>query len=115
MFTSFSYVILFKTGKHVTISHTTYKVLEICFSKDASHMVEGKKVSAKLSLCLTKHHTMKTHWGVEVWPHALLTSALHRSEWSVFTPRPLYPRGKESPVLIRQEAGWAPEQVWKWW
>jgi hypothetical protein len=24
------------------------------------------KVKIKLSLCLTKHHTMKTYWGVEV-------------------------------------------------
>jgi len=24
------------------------------------------KVKVKLSLCLTKHHTMKTYWGVEV-------------------------------------------------
>jgi hypothetical protein len=26
----------------------------------------GDKVKVKLSLCLTKHHAMKTHWGVEV-------------------------------------------------
>jgi hypothetical protein len=24
------------------------------------------KVKVKLSLCLTKHHAMKTYWGVEV-------------------------------------------------
>jgi hypothetical protein len=24
------------------------------------------KAKVKLSLCLTKHHTMKTYWGVEV-------------------------------------------------
>jgi hypothetical protein len=24
------------------------------------------KVNVKLSLCLTKHHTMKTYWGVEI-------------------------------------------------
>jgi hypothetical protein len=24
------------------------------------------KVEMKLSLCLTKHHAMKTYWGVEV-------------------------------------------------
>jgi hypothetical protein len=26
-------------------------------------MVKGKKVKAKLSLYLTKHHAMKTYWG----------------------------------------------------
>jgi uncharacterized protein YceK len=25
--------------------------------------VEGVKVKVKLSLCLTKHHAMKTYWG----------------------------------------------------
>jgi hypothetical protein len=29
------------------------------------------------SLCLTKHHAMKTYGGVEVQLHAFLTSALH--------------------------------------
>jgi hypothetical protein len=32
------------------------------------------------SLCLTKHHAMKTYWGVEVYLHALLTSALYGGE-----------------------------------
>jgi hypothetical protein len=27
------------------------------------------KVKVKSSLCLTKHHAMKTYWGVEVWLH----------------------------------------------
>jgi hypothetical protein len=40
----------------------------------------------KLSLCLTKHYTMKTSEGVEVYLHAFLTSALFGSEWSVSHP-----------------------------
>jgi hypothetical protein len=32
-----------------------------------------------------------------------------------FTPRPLYPQGKERPLPIRQEAGWAPEPIWTSW
>jgi hypothetical protein len=32
-----------------------------------------------------------------------------------FTRRPLYPPGKESPIPIEQEAGWAWEQVWTTW
>jgi hypothetical protein len=36
---------------------------------------------------------MKTHWGVEVYLHAFLTSVLVGNE-CMFTPRPLYPRVK---------------------
>jgi hypothetical protein len=32
-----------------------------------------------LSLCLTKHHPMKTYWGMEVYFHAFLNSALRGS------------------------------------
>jgi hypothetical protein len=38
------------------------------------------KVNAKLSLCLTKHHAMKTHGGVEVQFHAFLTLELDGGE-----------------------------------
>jgi hypothetical protein len=35
--------------------------------RDHSHdMNVDEKVKVKLSLCLTKHHTMKAYWGVEV-------------------------------------------------
>jgi hypothetical protein len=33
-------------------------------------------------------------------------------EWSASRTGALYPRGKDPPVLIVQEAGWAPEPVW---
>jgi hypothetical protein len=54
------------------------------------HIVKVKKV--KLSLCLIKHHVMKTYWGVEVYLHAFLNSALHGGELPAsrtgrFTPR----------------------------
>jgi hypothetical protein len=39
-------------------------------------------VNSEMSLCLTKHHAMKTYWGVEVQLHAYLTSALDGGEWS---------------------------------
>jgi hypothetical protein len=38
------------------------------------------KVNIKLSLCLTKHHTMKKYWGAEVKLHAFLTSELDGGE-----------------------------------
>jgi hypothetical protein len=46
----------------------------------------------KLSLCLTKHHAMKTYWGMEVQLHAFLTSALDGSEWSASRPDRFTPR-----------------------
>jgi hypothetical protein len=51
-----------------------------------------KKV--KLSLCLTKHHAMKTYWGSGgIAPR--ITDLGTRWRWVVnFTPRPLYPQGK---------------------
>jgi hypothetical protein len=39
-------------------------------------------VKVKLSLGLTKHYAMKTYWGVEIWRHAFMTSALDASEYS---------------------------------
>jgi hypothetical protein len=44
--------------------------------------------------------------------YSFLTSAPEGGEWSASRPgRPL-PPGKEPPVPIVQEAGWAPEPVW---
>jgi hypothetical protein len=40
------------------------------------------KVTIKLSLCLTKHHTMKTYLRVEVYLHAFIISALDGSDCS---------------------------------
>jgi hypothetical protein len=44
------------------------------------------KVKVKVFLCLTKHHAMKTYWGVEVYFHAFLTSALDGDKWSGSRP-----------------------------
>jgi hypothetical protein len=65
--------------------------------RQAFVMLVKLKVKVKLSLCLTKNHTMKTYWGVEVELHAFLTSALDGDEWSTsrpgrFTPRERAPR-----------------------
>jgi hypothetical protein len=53
------------------------------------------KVKVKLSLCLTKHHTMKTCWGSGGIAPCILD--VTRWRWVVsFTPWPLYPQGKSS-------------------
>jgi hypothetical protein len=41
-----------------------------------------------------------------------LTPALEGGEWSASHPGRALPPGKEPPVPIVQEAGWAPEPVW---
>jgi hypothetical protein len=50
---------------------------------------------------LTKYHALKTHGSVEVWRCSSTLAAL--------SP------GKEPPVAIAQEAGWASEPVWTRW
>jgi hypothetical protein len=54
----------------------------------------------KLSLCLTKHYTMKAYWRVDVEIHVFLISALAGGVFS-YTLRPLYPRGKAFLVPFR--------------
>jgi hypothetical protein len=49
------------------------------------------------SLCLTKQHTTKAYWGVEVELHAFLTSALDGGEGQLHAPAAL-PAGRE-PLL----------------
>jgi hypothetical protein len=44
--------------------------------------------------------------------YSYLTSALDEGEWSASRPGLALPPGKEHPVPIVQEAGWAPEPVW---
>jgi hypothetical protein len=44
--------------------------------------------------------------------YSFLTSALEEGEWSASRPGRTLPAGKEPPVPIVQEAGWAPEPVW---
>jgi hypothetical protein len=52
----------------------------------------------KAPLYFTEHHAKKAYWGMEIWLHTFLTSALDGGEWSasqsdLFTPR-------ETPVPI---------------
>jgi hypothetical protein len=54
-------------------------------------------VKVKLSLCLTKHYTIKAYWGVDVYIHIFLTSALAEGEWSASRPGRLI-QGEEPPV-----------------
>jgi len=74
-----------------------------------------------LSLRVTNYHTMNIyclikHYTVtkSIAPRILNLRARCRRVVS-FTLRPLYSRGKEVPIRFGQEAGLAPETVWKRW
>jgi len=74
----------------------------------------------KLSLCLTKYHTMKMYLlikydamkhtgGVELWPHIFLTSALDGGEWRASQPS-CFISGERDPGT--HTGGWVgPESV----
>jgi hypothetical protein len=70
--------------------------------------------TVKKFLYLTKYYAMETNWGVDVWIHIFLTSALVGGERSASGPGRFTPE-EEPQVPIVQEAGWAPEQVWTIW
>jgi hypothetical protein len=58
------------------------------------------KVKVKLSLCLTKHHDMKTYWGSGGIAPRILDLGT-RWMWVVsFTPQPLYRQGKSPWYLL---------------
>jgi hypothetical protein len=44
--------------------------------------------------------------------YSFLTLALDRGEWSALHPGSALPPGKEPPVPIGQDSGWAPDPVW---
>jgi hypothetical protein len=61
--------------------------------------------NVNLSLCLFKHHVMKTYKRVQVQFHAFLSSALDGISGQLHAPAALTPE-KEPPVPTGKEAGW---------
>jgi hypothetical protein len=58
-------------------------------------------------------HAMEARGGERRYSsYSFLTSALDGGVWSASRPGRALPPGKEPPVPIVQEAGWAPEPVW---
>jgi hypothetical protein len=57
-----------------------------------------------MSLCLTKHNAMQVYWGVNVYIHVFLTSALDGGEWSVPNPCYFTPGKKDS--ITHWVQGW---------
>jgi hypothetical protein len=80
-------------GPNSTWTQNCAWVNSFTYRQDNS-LFQDKKVH--LSLCLTKHHTMKTYGGAEAQLHAFLTLELDGDEWSVsctgcFTPKERVP------------------------
>jgi hypothetical protein len=65
----------------------------------------NNKVNVKLSLCLTKHHAMKTYWENGCTAPRILDLGT-RWMWVVsFTPRPLCPQGKSPRYQLDRRLG----------
>jgi hypothetical protein len=63
------------------------------------------KLKVKLSLCLTKHHAMKTYWGSRGIAPGILDLGT-RWRWVVsFAPWPLYPQGKSPSYTLDRRLG----------
>jgi hypothetical protein len=78
----------------------------LCSEEPATgpYICKGKVVSLR---------SIESHLGERRYSsYSFLTSALEGGEWSASRPDRALPPGKELPVPIVQEAGWAPEPVW---
>jgi hypothetical protein len=60
---------------------------------------------------LTKHHTMKAYWGVEIQLHAFLDLGIRWRLVVSFTPWPLYPQGKSLLYPLDRRLG-GPQVAW---
>jgi hypothetical protein len=88
-----------------TIQNKLYDCSFVHFNLYVSREQTGRQLpiaevrQGKLSLCLTKHHVMKTYWGsgsMAPWIPDLCT----RTRWVVsFTSRQIYPRGNSRNLL----------------
>jgi hypothetical protein len=79
-------------------------VVIICHRTYNMGIVKGKVVPLR---------SLEAHFGDRRYSsYSFLTSALEGGEWSASRPGRALPPGKESPVPIVQEVGWAPEPVW---
>jgi len=72
-----------------------YMMVHIDYLRSNSLGPEKKKknkVDVKLSLCFTKHHTMKKYGGMEVQLCAFLTFAMNGGEWTASCPSHFTPQ-----------------------
>jgi hypothetical protein len=59
-----------------------------------------------MSLCfLTQHQAMEAYWGVKIYPHTFVISALDGGEWSASRFRPLYPQRKRPRYPLDRRLG----------
>jgi hypothetical protein len=83
---------------HLTPSNTYLKDVwnNVCMSEHMFSYVYITGQRVELSLCLIKHHAIRTYGGKEVQFHTLLISVLDGSESSAPEPGHLTPRDTDS-------------------
>jgi hypothetical protein len=75
--------------------------------------MEEPRVTKYVKDKLVPLHDMNGAWGERRYSsYSFLASALEGGEGSASCTGRALPPGKETPVRIVQEAGWAPEPVW---
>lgn len=77
-----------------------YKYLHFLTTKFS--IVLNSKVNLKVSLCLSKHHAVKTYAGVKVTLHSFIIAALDVEKWSAAHSYAL-PPGREPQVCTAEE------------
>jgi hypothetical protein len=75
-----------------------------------SYKLYHKHVKKKLKL--SRYTTWRRRGERRYTSYSYSTSALDGGEWSASRPGRALPLGKGPPVLVGQEARWAPEPVW---
>jgi hypothetical protein len=87
-----------------TNSGIVFRLLYYCFLLHPCQYIYDPTIKIKLSLCLTKHFTMKTYgWSGCIDPR-ILDLGTRRSF--------LFTRWERSPVPIGYEVRWTPEPLW---
>jgi hypothetical protein len=81
-----------------------FNVLHTVIS-EMEDLTNWAKVKVKLSLCLTKHHAMKTYWESGGIAPRVLDFGTRWRRVVNFTPRPLYPHGKSPRYPLDRRMG----------
>jgi hypothetical protein len=94
------------------IWHTGTAILYGCSHSIQSWVANMSNLFMIVEVKLSHYSPCRWQGGEAHSSASFFTSALDGSEWSASRPGRALPRGKDPPVPIVQETGWAPELVW---